>query len=286
MSRSIHISELNKTFGQGKKAHQALKSVSFDVEAGEMVALIGASGSGKSTLMRHISGLTAADKIGGAGLIEVLGRKVQHNGKLYRGKRHERANTASIFQQFNLISRLSVLTNVCLGLLGRIPSVRGTFGVFTHEEKMTAMKALDRVGMAKYADQRASTLSGGQEQRVAIARALVQQAQVILADEPIASLDPASSKRVMQALSEINAQGISVIVSLHQVSYATKYCPRTIAMRDGEIVFDGESTALTPEFLTELYGEDSEELILGRKYTTADEDEFEFDEALSASAAG
>ncbi|MGI1668712.1 MAG: phosphonate ABC transporter ATP-binding protein [Neptuniibacter sp.] len=286
MSRSIHISELNKTFGQGKKAHQALKSVSFDVEAGEMVALIGASGSGKSTLMRHISGLTAADKIGGAGLIEVLGRKVQHNGKLYRGKRHERANTASIFQQFNLISRLSVLTNVCLGLLGRIPSVRGTFGVFTHEEKMAAMKALDRVGMAKYADQRASTLSGGQQQRVAIARALVQQAQVILADEPIASLDPASSKRVMQALSEINAQGISVIVSLHQVSYATKYCPRTIAMRDGEIVFDGESTALTPEFLTELYGEDSEELILGRKYTTADEDEFEFDEALSASAAG
>lgn len=286
MSRSIHISELNKTFGQGKKAHQALKSVSFDVEAGEMVALIGASGSGKSTLMRHISGLTAADKIGGAGLIEVLGRKVQHNGKLYRGKRHERANTASIFQQFNLISRLSVLTNVCLGLLGRIPSVRGTFGVFTHEEKMAAMKALDRVGMAKYADQRASTLSGGQQQRVAIARALVQQAQVILADEPIASLDPASSKRVMQALSEINAQGISVIVSLHQVSYATKYCPRTIAMRDGEIVFDGESTALTPEFLTELYGEDSEELILGRKYTNADEDEFEFDEALSASAAG
>lgn len=267
MNSAIHASELNKTFGHGKKAHKALKQISFDINPGEMVALIGASGSGKSTLIRHISGLSAADEQG-AGIIKVLDRSIQEGGKLIKGKRIERADTASIFQQFNLITRISVLTNVCLGLLGRIPSVRGTLGIFTKKEKMAAMEALDRVGMAKYADQRASTLSGGQQQRVAIARALVQEAKVILADEPIASLDPASSKRVMDALAEINANGITVIVSLHQVSYATKYCPRTLAMRDGNVIFDGESKSLTPEFLTELYGEDSEELILGKKITT------------------
>jgi phosphonate transport system ATP-binding protein len=142
---------------------------------------------------------------------------------------------------------------------------------------MQAMEALDRVGMARFADKRASDLSGGQQQRVAIARTLVQKSRLILADEPIASLDPASSKRVMHTLAEINTTGISVIVSLHQVSYATHYCHRTLAMRDGEIVFDGDSKALTPEFLTELYGEDSEELILGKKKTES-EDEEDYDE--------
>lgn len=288
MTQAIQVSGLNKTFGRGKRTHQALKQVSFDIKSGEMVALIGASGSGKSTLMRHISGLMASDVGEDQGCIKVLGRTVQENGKLYRGKRSQRANTAFIFQQFNLISRLSVITNVCFGLLGRIPTLRGSLGLFTKAEKQAAMAALHRVGMAKYADQRASTLSGGQQQRVAIARALIQDAKVVLADEPIASLDPASSKRVMQALAEINAQGITVIVCLHQVSYATKYCPRTIAMREGRVVFDGDSAELTPEFLTELYGEDSEELILGHKSSVdAEDEEYEFDhEALSASAAG
>jgi len=268
MSSAVNIFDLNKSFGRGKNTHQALKNVGFNIEAGEMVALIGASGSGKSTLLRHISGLTAADKAG-AGRIEVLGRKIQENGKVFRGKRVERADTASIFQQFNLISRLSVLTNVCLGLLGRIPSTRGNLGIFTKEEKFQAMEALDQVGMANFANQRASTLSGGQQQRVAIARALIQKAKIILADEPIASLDPASSKRVMQTLSDVNSQGISVIVSLHQVSYATKYCPRTLAMRNGQMIYDGTSSALTPKFLADLYGEESEELILGNDITSS-----------------
>lgn len=268
MSSAVNIFDLNKSFGHGKNTHQALKNIGFNIEAGEMVALIGASGSGKSTLLRHISGLTAADKTG-AGSIEVLGRKIQENGKIIRGKRVERADTASIFQQFNLISRLSVLTNVCLGLLGRIPSTRGNLGLFTKEEKFQAMEALDQVGMANFANQRASTLSGGQQQRVAIARALIQKAKIILADEPIASLDPASSKRVMQTLSDVNSQGISIIVSLHQVSYATKYCPRTLAMRNGQIIYDGTSSALTPKFLADLYGEESEELILGNDITSS-----------------
>ena len=282
MTQTIRITELSKTFGRGSRAQKALNGIDLEIGQSEMVALIGASGSGKSTLLRHIAGLEAGDSKSGQGLIEVNGRKVQSNGRIHRGKRHQRADTSMIFQQFNLVSRLSVLTNVCLGLLGRIPDWRGSFSMFSKVEKMAAMEALDRVGMARFAAQRASTLSGGQQQRVAIARTLVQGAQLILADEPIASLDPASSKRVMQALGEINDSGITVIVSLHQVSYATRYCPRTLAMRDGGVVYDGESLALTPEFLTDLYGEDSEELILGRRRekNLEDYDYDELDEAV------
>ncbi len=287
MTHSIRIAGLNKTFGQGSKAQHALRDINLDIAPGEMVALIGASGSGKSTLLRHIAGLERGDRKSGQGLIEVHGREVQSNGRIQRGKRQQRADTSMIFQQFNLVSRLSVLTNVCLGLLGRIAEWRGSAGLFSKAEKIAAMEALDRVGMSRFAAQRASTLSGGQQQRVAIARTLVQSAKLILADEPIASLDPASSERVMRALAEINQSGITVIVSLHQVSYATRYCPRTLAMRDGEAVFDGESTALTPDFLTELYGEDSEELILGKKRTQdAGEEVYDHSNEVALATAG
>jgi phosphonate transport system ATP-binding protein len=284
MTLAIRVEQLNKTFSRGGKHHLALNDINVEVQPGEMVALIGASGSGKSTLLRHLAGLLPGDRNNGAGRVDIHGRKVQDNGRIFRGRRSERADTAFIFQQFNLVSRLSVLTNVALGLLGRIPEARGSLGWFTKAEKRAAMEALDRVGMAKFAGQRASTLSGGQQQRVAIARALVQRAQIILADEPIASLDPASSKRVMKALSAINQAGISVIVSLHQVSYATRYCHRTLAMRDGAIVFDGPSAALTEEFLTELYGEDSEELILGKRRPDAEDDDFDELETVVAMA--
>lgn len=267
MYPAVSVKDLHKSFGRSGQRNPVLKGISFEVRHGEMVALIGASGSGKSTLLRHISGLTAADK-SGLGMVEVLGRKVQTNGRIIKGRRSDRADTASIFQQFNLVSRLSVLTNVCAGLLGRISGFRGLFGLFSHEEKMTALEALNQVGMSDFAGQRASTLSGGQQQRVAIARALVQNAKVILADEPIASLDPASSKRVMDTLAQINDRGITVIVCLHQVAYATTYCPRTVALRNGEIVFDGPSDRLTPEFLKELYGDESDELLLDEQAQT------------------
>lgn len=259
-SAAIEVSDLDKTFRKGLKA---LDGVSLRIAQGEMVALIGASGSGKSTLLRHIAGLTAGNRDGGS--VAVLGRTVQRNGRIARDCRSIRAEVGYVFQQFNLVDRLSVLTNVLLGTLGRIPRWRGSCALFTPAEKRRAMQALARMGIAGAAGQRASTLSGGQQQRAAIARALVQQAQVILADEPIASLDPASSARVMEALAGINREdGITVLVSLHQVDYAVKYCPRTIAMRDGQVVFDGPSTHLTPDFLHDLYGADSEELILGR----------------------
>jgi phosphonate transport system ATP-binding protein len=226
--------------------------------------LIGASGSGKSTLLRHIGGLERGDNDGGAGRVAVFGETIQQGGRVTPKLRRIRAEIGFIFQQFNLVARVSVLTNVVIGALGRIPAWRGSLGLFSREEKLAAMRAMHRVGIARYATQRASTLSGGQQQRAAIARALVQGAKLILADEPIASLDPASANRVMATLSDINrTEHLTVLVSLHQVDYAIRYCPRTIAMRDGAIVFDGPSAQLTPEFLTELYGAESEELLLG-----------------------
>ena len=258
---AIIVKSLTKTFGKSKKA---LDQVSLTIEPGEMVALIGASGSGKSTLIRHIAGLIEGDRVNGQCRIDVLGKRVQQAGKVAPDAREVRRHIGVIFQQFNLVERLSVLSNVLVGVLGRISRGRGYFGFFTKDEKRLALDALDRVGIAGTVRQRASTLSGGQQQRAAIARALVQQSKIVLADEPIASLDPASSKRVMETLRSINQEdGITVVVSLHQVDYAYRYCPRTIALRDGQIIYDGPSDALTPAFLHELYGAESDELILG-----------------------
>lgn len=254
---AVSIDALSKRFGR----KQALNKVSLEIAAGEMVALIGASGSGKSTLIRHMAGLERGDSAGGS--IAIHGQTMQQNGKLSSNARDLRREIGVVFQQFNLVNRLPVLTNVLIGFLGQISQLRGTFGWFSKVEQQAAMHALSRVGIDEAARQRASTLSGGQKQRAAIARALVQGAKLVLADEPIASLDPASAKRVMEILAGINAEdGMTVVVSLHQVEYARRYCPRTIALKDGEVVYDGPSTALTNDFLKELYGEASEELIL------------------------
>ncbi|MDT8343525.1 MAG: phosphonate ABC transporter ATP-binding protein [Thermohalobaculum sp.] len=255
--QSISVDRLSKHFGR----KPALAGIDFTLGQGEMVALIGASGSGKSTLIRHLAGLERADR--GSGAVRVLGRSMQADGRLAADARTIRRDVGVIFQQFNLVGRLPVIVNVLVGLLGRIPRWRGTLGLWTAAEKRAAREALERVGVGELAWQRASTLSGGQQQRAAIARALVQQARVLLADEPIASLDPASARRVMDTLATIcREDGITVLVSLHQVEYARSFCPRTIAMRDGRIVFDGPSARLTNAFLTELYGEASEELVL------------------------
>ncbi|MEO1089918.1 MAG: phosphonate ABC transporter ATP-binding protein [Pseudomonadota bacterium] len=257
---AVSVNGLTKTFRHG--ARPALADVSFTVDRGEMVALIGASGSGKSTLIRHLAGLTTADRHG-AGEVLVLGRTMQSGGRTSRHLRALRAEVGVIFQQFNLVGRLSLLTNVLMGVLGRAPAWRTSFGQFTHAEREAAMACLDRVGLADQAAQRASTLSGGQQQRAAIARALLQGARIVLADEPIASLDPRAARRVMEILADVNQQdGVTVVVSLHQVAYAAVYCPRTLALREGELVFDGESTALTPASLGRLYGAESETLFL------------------------
>jgi phosphonate transport system ATP-binding protein len=259
MTAAITVSDLSRSFN----AYKALDRVNLSVNAGEMVALIGASGSGKSTLLRHVAGLTTGDSVNGASCIHVLGRKVQEHGRLARDIRDIRAHIGFVFQRFNLVERLPVITNVLAGLLYRVPAWRSAFQFFTKEEIRIGMDALFRVGMGDRATQRASTLSGGQQQRAAIARTLVQRAGVILADEPIASLDPRSSRKVMDALAKINREdGTTVLVSLHQVDVALRYCPRTVALHHGRVVYDGPSANLTPKLLHELYGAEADDVLL------------------------
>jgi len=256
---AVEVTDLCKSFTKGARA---LHEVSISVTKGEMVALIGASGSGKSTLLRHVAGLVEADKRSNS-TIKIFGRTILKSGKISAEARTIRASIGVIFQQFNLVGRLSVLTNVLIGFLGQMSVLKGTLGLFSKQQKEIAMQALQRVGIEQYALRRGSNLSGGQQQRAAIARTLVQGAEIIIADEPIASLDPSSARRVMDILGSLNREdGTTIIVSLHQVEYALKYCPRTIALRAGEVVYDGPSKALTPAFLGELYGAESEELFL------------------------
>jgi phosphonate transport system ATP-binding protein len=253
----IEISGLSKTF---KGGFQALDRISLSVQRGEMVALIGASGSGKSTLLRHISGLMPGNGV--SSQVKVGGRLVQRNGSIERDVRAVRADVGFVFQQFNLVGRLPVLTNVLSGALARMPLWRSCMKQFTQAEKALGLEALARVGIVEHAYKRASALSGGQQQRAAIARTIVQQAKVILADEPIASLDPESARRVMQTLADLNRQdGTTVIVSLHQVDMALRYCPRTVALNRGRVVYDGPSSALTAAMLRELYGSQAEEIL-------------------------
>ena len=248
-SPAIEVSGLHKTFGRKR----ALHDVSLTIRPGEFVALIGSSGSGKSTLLRHASGLIAADKH--SGHISVFGKTVQDNGRVSRRIREIRADIGFIFQQFNLVGRLTLLQNVLVGMITRVPSWRSLLGLYTREEKMSAMRSLQRVGLHEHVMQRASTLSGGQQQRAAIARTMEQRAKVILADEPIASLDPESARMVMESLAKLNREdGVTIVISLHQVQFALQYCPRSIALKDGKIVYDGPSGYLTPERLQQIYG--------------------------------
>jgi phosphonate transport system ATP-binding protein len=252
-SNAIEITNLSKTYPCCK----ALDGVSLTIAAGEMVALIGASGSGKSTLLRHIAGFVPAD----AGRIVVLDQVVQEHGKIVGDIRRLRARIGFIFQQFNLVGRLPVIVNVLTGLLYRTSLWRGLLMRFSLPERQQALLALAAVGIEQFAWQRAATLSGGQQQRAAIARCLVQGAKVVLADEPIASLDPESARNVMEQLARLNREhGCTVVVSLHQVDFAIKFCRRTVALHRGRVVFDGSSTALTPKLLGELYGADADEL--------------------------
>ncbi|WP_136248691.1 phosphonate ABC transporter ATP-binding protein [Halomonas borealis] len=246
---SIVVERLSKTFGQ----YPVLRDIDFTIHAGEMVALIGPSGSGKSTLLRHLIGLTRGDRRG-ASRVRLQGCEVQAAGRLARASRQQRCRTGYIFQQFNLVGRLSVLTNVLIGRLGCMPRGRALLGRFTPEERAMARRALARVGLEALADQRANTLSGGQMQRVAIARVLMQDTDVILADEPIASLDPRSAREVMQILERINVEdGRTVVVTLHQVEVARSFCRRAIALKGGRLYFDGPIGELTDTRLTSLY---------------------------------
>jgi phosphonate transport system ATP-binding protein len=251
----LSIRAASKTFG----SRRALDAVSLDVARGEMIALIGPSGSGKSTLLRSIDGLQTIDE--GQGSITAFDGPVQAKGKVSDQVRKARIRIGFIAQQFNLVGRLSLFSNVALGSLGRIPFLRGVFGLWPAETREAAMAALARVGVADYAAQRANTLSGGQQQRGAIARALVQKAKIILADEPVASLDPVSARKVMEILRDLNkTDGLTVVVTLHQVDYALRYCDRVVALKAGKKVYDGPADGLKREQLIDIYGPEFEDV--------------------------
>jgi len=218
-----------------------------------MVGVIGRSGAGKSTLLRIVNHLTPAS----GGEVWVHGRNVL----ALRGRalRRWQRDCAMIFQQFNLVPRLDVITNVMLGRLNGHGTVRSLFNIFGQQDIADGLAALDRLGIADQAMKRAEALSGGQQQRVAIARALMQEPTLVLADEPIASLDPLNAEIVMKALREIHERdGKTVICNLHTLDTARTYCDRIIGMREGEIVFDGTAGELTTAAVREIYGADGE----------------------------
>ncbi|WP_431016736.1 phosphonate ABC transporter ATP-binding protein [Bradyrhizobium pachyrhizi] len=238
----------------GTKA--AVDNASFSIAPGSFVGVIGRSGAGKSTLLRMINRL--ADPTSGRILFE--GTDVT----ALRGKelRRWRARSAMIFQQFNLVGRLDVLTNVLMGRLAQIPSWRSLAQVWPEQDRALALSALEQFDIAQLAVQRADQLSGGQQQRVAIARALVQEPDIILADEPIASLDPRNTKIVMDALLRINKHfGITVLCNLHSLDLARTYCDRLVGMAAGRVVFDGAPAALTDHIARELYDLEANDVI-------------------------
>ena len=243
----LKISRVSRRFGD----KLAVDGVNLEIPQGQMVGIIGRSGAGKSTLLRMINRLID----GSDGSIEFHGTPVSAlRGQALRGWQRD---CAMIFQQFNLVPRLDVITNVMMGRLNRRNTLLSLLQVFSEEEQLMALAALERLDIAQTASQWAQTLSGGQQQRVAIARALMQEPRVILADEPIASLDPRNAQIVMDSLSAINEeQGITVITNLHTLDTARTYCERIIGMSAGRVVFDGTPDELTTEVARELYGAD------------------------------
>jgi phosphonate transport system ATP-binding protein len=241
----LEIQSLTKKFG----ALSAVDNVSMRIPDGAMVGIIGRSGAGKSTVLRLVNRLADPTE----GKIRFHGRDVANlKGKALRDWQ---ANCAMIFQQFNLVPRLDVLTNVMLGRLNHVGTLRSLFRLFTDKERMDGLIALERLGIEQTALQQAGTLSGGQQQRVAIARALVQKPKLILADEPIASLDPMNAQLVMDALRRINQEdGITVVCNLHTLDTARKYCEHIVGMANGKIVFSGGPDDLTTDQAREIYG--------------------------------
>jgi phosphonate transport system ATP-binding protein len=241
----FRLKNVTRRFG----ARLAVDDVTFDIPEGQMVGVIGRSGAGKSTLLRMINRL--ADPSEGTihfGDVEVSSLRGA-------GLRNWQRDCAMIFQQFNLVPRLDVLTNVLLGRLNHRSTVSSILNLFTREERIMAIAALERLGIEQTALQPAGTLSGGQQQRVAIARALMQNPKMLLADEPIASLDPLNAKIVMDALRDINErEGITVVTNLHTLDTARAYCERIVGMSAGRVVFDGPPRELTAEAVRTIYG--------------------------------
>ncbi len=248
----LQIKNLVKTYPNGT---QALKGISFDVKKGEFLVIIGLSGSGKSTLLRCVNRLH--DPTGG----EIL-YKGQDISKISGADvLNLRKDIAMIFQHFNLIPRHSVLSNVLMGRLGHTSTMQSLLGLFSEVDRQNAMKYLSLVGISEKAQMRADNLSGGQQQRVAIARALTQNPSVLLADEPVASLDPATCHTVMDYLRKVNQElGITVIANLHFLSLVRMYATRVIALKGGEKVYEGSPSSIDEAWFEKIYGAGAKEV--------------------------
>jgi phosphonate transport system ATP-binding protein len=248
----LTIKELHKYY-QGTV--HALKGIDLEVKNGEFLILLGLSGSGKSTLLRCINRLIEPT----SGAIQLFNENViQAEGKYLRRIRRQ---IGMIFQQFNLIKNVTVLTNVLSGKLGYVSLYKSLTIAYHKPDVETALANLERVGLKDFAYKKVKNLSGGQQQRVAIARTLMQNPKVILADEPVASLDPSTADSVMKYLGELNKRdGITVLCSLHFLSLARKYGSRVVALKDGKIVFDGTPAEIDEKKFKEIYGEDAQEV--------------------------
>jgi phosphonate transport system ATP-binding protein len=246
----LELLNVNRDFG----TKRAVDDVSLNIEKGSFVGVIGRSGAGKSTLLRMVNRLQ-----------DVSSGSIRWNGQdvtTLKGQalRDWRASCAMVFQQFNIVGRLDVMTNVLMGRLNHAPQVRSLLKLWSADDRAIAVSALEQFDITALAGQRAESLSGGQQQRVAIARALVQEPEIVLADEPIASLDPRNTKVVMDALLRLNKHfGITVICNLHDLDIAKEYCGRLIGMAQGRIVFDGAPDALTESAARDLYGLEAHE---------------------------
>ncbi len=247
----IEFKEVSKTYPNG---FEALKGVNLTIDQGEFVAIIGLSGAGKSTLIRTINRMHDITE----GTLTVNGTDVMSlQGKSLRSFRR---NIGMIFQSFNLITRTTVIKNVLTAFVPELPWWRAAFGIFTREEKLAALEALDKVGILDKAFVRADQLSGGQQQRVALARTLAQNPQIILADEPVASLDPVTAKQVMDDFLRINRETkITVLLNIHHVDLALQYASRVVGIRAGEIVYDGPAAEVNQEVLDSIYRSGREE---------------------------
>jgi len=245
----LRIEKLCKTYPNGTRA---LVDVDITVPTGQFVAVIGLSGSGKSTLMRCVNRLV--EPTSGRVFLDDVEITAAGPGEL----RQARRRIAMVFQHFNLVNRANVLTNVLSGRLGYTRALPSLFRVFSTEDKDAADACLSRVGLLEKRDQRASTLSGGQQQRVGIARALMQKPELILADEPVASLDPATAHSVLDHLETMNKRdGMTILCNLHFLSLARRYADRVVGLKEGRIVFDGLPEEMDDTRFKEVYGEEA-----------------------------
>jgi len=257
LKRQIEINELGKIYPDGT---EALKSVDLKIDHGEIIAVVGLSGAGKSTLLRCINRLI--DPTSGTIIYYPLNGKPSFDVTHLAGNplMQYRSKVGMIFQHFNLVPRLTVLLNVLAGRLSRVGTMSSLFHKFPPEDIDSALAALKRVGIVQKAFQRAGELSGGQMQRVGIARALVQEPEILLADEPVASLDPATSADILDYLRTIcREDGLTLLINLHSVTLVRKFCKRAIGFKGGEKVFDGASDTLGKAEYREIYGVDEDE---------------------------